>query len=149
MSEISKGMLALRKSNDRAERVVVDGNTFYFKKLTIAMEAELDRIIKDNQDDTLKPPERPADDSTDAVIKAWAEEMVAFKQKSDRAFRKLTAEIMKYILLDETDKPLFAPEDEVYENVNNVFAASFFKAYNQFRNGAEANPAAAEKRFQG
>lgn len=147
MSEISKGMLALRRSNDRAERVVVGGDTFYFKKLTISMEEELDQIVKKNQDDTLKVPERPADDAKEADVRAWGEALVDYKLRAAKAFRKLTAEIMKYVLLDETDKPLFTEDDDVYGQLNNVFAENFFKAYNKFRSGAEVNPAKAEEKF--
>lgn len=147
MSEISKGMLALRKSNTRAERVVVGGDTFYFRKLTIAMEEELDLIIKNNQDETLKMPEQPAENSEEAVIRKWANDMLEFKQRSNKVFRKLTAEIMRYVLLDEGDKPLFTPEDDIFADLDNVYAATFFKAYNKFRNGAEVNPAVAEDKF--
>lgn len=147
MSEISKGMLALRKSNTRAERVVVGGDTFYFRKLTIAMEEELDLIIKNNQDETLKVPEQPAENSEEAVIRKWANDMLEFKQRSNKVFRKLTAEIMRYVLLDEGDKPLFTPEDDIFADLDNVYAATFFKAYNKFRNGAEVNPAVAEDKF--
>lgn len=147
MSEISKGMLALRKSNGRAERIVVGGDTFYFRKLTIAMEEELDLIIKNNQDETLKMPEQPAENSEEAVIRKWANDMLEFKQRSNKVFRKLTAEIMRYVLLDEGDKPLFTPEDDIFADLDNVYAATFFKAYNKFRNGAEVNPAVAEDKF--
>lgn len=147
MSEISKGMLALRKSNTRAERVVVGGDTFYFRKLTIAMEEELDLIIKNNQDETLKMPEQPAENSEEAVIRKWANDMLEFKQRSNKVFRNLTAEIMRYVLLDEGDKPLFTPEDDIFADLDNVYAATFFKAYNKFRNGAEVNPAVAEDKF--
>lgn len=147
MSEISKGMLALRKSNGRAERIVVGGDTFYFRKLTIAMEEELDLIIKNNQDETLKMPEQPAENSEEAVIRKWANDMLEFKQRSNKVFRNLTAEIMRYVLLDEGDKPLFTPEDDIFADLDNVYAATFFKAYNKFRNGAEVNPAVAEDKF--
>ena len=149
MSEtVSKGMAALRLSNKRAERISVNGTMFFFKKLTIDMEDELDAIVKANQDPTLKPPSKPADDASDADIEKWTDEFVAFKQKSAKAFRKLTAELMKYLLLDEKDDPLFSADDDVYANLNNVYAESFFKAYTKFRQGAEAGVAETEKRFQ-
>lgn len=149
MSTISKGMAALQRSNNRAEKITIGGETFMFKRLTIGMEDELDRIIKDNQDDTLKPPAEPPQDAGEDAIKAYGEAAVEFQNKAAKVFRKLTAELMKYILLDETDKPLFAPEDDVYGTLNNVYAKNFFAAYTRFRNGTEATPAAAEKRFQG
>jgi len=148
MSEISKGMVALRRSNMKAEVVEIGGERFYFKRLTIAMEEELDRIVKANQDESLKPPIEPGKDADEEAQKAYAQAVVDFQQRAAKVFRKLTAEIMKYVLLDESDKPLFAPEDDVYENLNNVYAKKFFQAYTKFRNGAEASPAAAEKRFQ-
>lgn len=152
MSEVavvSKGMAALRRSNQRAERVTVAGELFCFRKLTIEMEDELDAIVKANQDPSLKPPEKPADDAGDDAVAKWADDFVAFKQRSAKAFRKLTAELMKYLLLDECDKPLFSPEDDVYGQLNNVYAENFFKAYTKFRQGAEAGVADVEKRFQG
>ena len=149
MSEVSKGMAALRLSNQRAERVSVGGTMFFFRKLTIDMEDELDAIVKANQDPTLKPPEKPADDAGDDAVAKWTDDFVAFKQRSAKAFRKLTAELMKYLLLDESDKPLFSADDDVYGNLNNVYAENFFKAYTKFRQGAEAGVAETEKRFQG
>ena len=149
MSEVvSKGMAALRLSNKRAERIQVNGTMFFFKKLTIDMEDEIDAIVKANQDPTLKPPEKPADNASDEEIAKWTDDFVAFKQKSAKAFRKLTAELMKYLLLDECDKPLFGADDDVYGNLNNVYAENFFKAYTKFRQGAEAGVAETEKRFQ-
>ena len=148
MSEVSKGMAALRLSNQRAERVSVGGTMFFFRKLTIDMEDELDAIVKANQDPTLKPPEKPADDAGDDAVAKWTDDFVAFKQRSAKAFRKLTAELMKYLLLDESDKPLFSADDDVYGNLNNVYAENFFKAYTKFRQGAEAGVAETEKRFQ-
>ena len=149
MSEVSKGMAALRLSNQRSERVSVGGTMFFFRKLTIDMEDELDAIVKANQDPTLKPPEKPADDAGDDAVAKWTDDFVAFKQRSAKAFRKLTAELMKYLLLDESDKPLFNADDDVYGNLNNVYAENFFKAYTKFRQGAEAGVAETEKRFQG
>ena len=149
MSEtISKGMLALRKSNGRAERVTVGGETFYFKKLTIQMEEDIDRIVKENQDASLKVPEQPKEGADEDTIRGYVEALGDYKQKAAKLFRKLTAEIMKYVLLDETDKAMFDPDDDVYSNLNNVYAENFFRAYTKFRQGAEVNPAAAEDRFQ-
>ena len=148
MSEvISKGMLALRRSNGKAERVVIGGETFYFKKLTIQMEEDLDRIVKENQDATLKVPVQPAEDADEEAVRGYVEQLTEYKQRAAKLFRKLTAEIMKYVLLDETDKAMFAPDDDVYNNLNNVYAENFFRAYTKFRQGAEVNPAAAEERF--
>ena len=149
MSEVvSKGMAALRRSNQRAERIKIGDDTFCFRKLTIDMEDALDAIVKANQDPSLKPPEKPADDAGDEAFVKWTEDFVEFKQKSAKVFRKLTADLMKYLLLDETDKPLFDENDDVYSNLNNVYAESFFKAYTKFRNGAEAGVADTERRFQ-
>ena len=149
MSEmVSKGLAALRLNNRRAERISVNGTMFYFRKLTIDMEDELDAIVKANQDPSLKPPQKLADDAPEADQAKWVDEFVAFKQKSAKAFRKLTAELMKYLLLDEKDEPLFSADDDVYANLNNVYAETFFKAYTKFRQGAEAGVAETEKRFQ-
>lgn len=149
MSEVvSKGMAALRLSNKRAERIQVNGVMFFFKKLTIDMEDEIDAIVKANQDPTLKPPEKLPDDASAADMEKWTDEFVAYKQKSAKVFRKLTAELMKYLMLDESDNPMFAPEDDVYGNLNNVYAETFHKAYLKFRQGAEAGVAETEKRFQ-
>ena len=149
MNEIvSKGITALRRSNQRAERVTVGGETFFFKKLTIEMEEELDKIVKERQDLSLKLPERPEETAGEEVFREYTDAVIEYKQKSAKAFRVLTAEIMKYILLDESDKPLFAPEDDVYSLLNNVYAENFSKAYMQFRFGAEASAAQAEARFQ-
>ena len=133
---IGKGMLALQRSNAKAEKITIGGETFYFKKLTIAMEEELDRIVKENQDDTLKVPERPADDAGEEAFKAFSDALIDHKQRAAKAFRKLTAEIMKYVLVDENLKPVFEEEDDVYGGLDNVYAENFFRAYARFRQHA-------------
>lgn len=148
MSEVvSKGLCALRKSNTRPERVQVDGEMFYFKKLTIDMEDELDNIVKESQNPDLKPPERLADDAGIEAVRTWETAVLAFRQESAKAFRQLTAKIMKYVLTDEDGKPFFSPDDDVYGQLNNVYAEKFSRAYMKFRSGSEATPAAAEARF--
>lgn len=146
---VSKGVAALRKSNCKAERISMGGEMFYFKKLTIGMEEELDAIVKANQDLTLKAPERPAADANEESLRRYADDLSEYNQKSAKSFRRLTAEIMKYVLCDESDKPLFEPDDDVYSLLNNVYAENFFRAYSKFRTGvnAEAGSAAAEGRF--
>lgn len=148
MSEtISKGMLALRQNNAKGEKITVDGETFYFKKLTIDMEEQLDGIAKANQNPDLTPPEAPKDTTDRAAMLAFDNDLLTFKQESAKSFRKVTAEIMKYVLLDDNNKPLFDADDDVYSLLNNVYAEKFFKAYMKFRQGAEAGPAEAERRF--
>ena len=147
---VSKGIATLRKSNTKAERISMGGEMFYFKKLTIGMEEELDKIVRDNQDLTLKAPKQPPADASEEVLLSYAEELAAYNQNSAKAFRRLTAEIMKYVLLDESNHPLFEADDDVYTLLNNVYAENFFRAYSKFRTGvnAEAGSAAAEARFQ-
>ena len=146
---VSKGVAALRRSNCKAERISMGGETFYFRKLTIGMEEELDAIVRANQDLTLKAPERPAADASEENLRRYAEELSTYNQQSAKSFRRLTAEIMKYVLCDENDKALFEPDDDVYSLLNNVYAENFFRAYSKFRTGAnvEAGSAAAEARF--
>ena len=43
--EISKGMVALRRSRTNAERIVIGNETFYFRRLTIDDEAKIDEIV--------------------------------------------------------------------------------------------------------
>ena len=148
MSEVvSKGLLTLRKSNMSPERVQIDGEMFYFKKLTIDMEDELDSIVKDSQNPNLKPPERPAENAEIEAIRKFEEEFLAYRQEAAKTFRQLTAKIMKFVLTDEAGKAFFAPEDDVYGLLNNVYAEKFSRAYMKFRQGSEATPAAAEARF--
>ena len=145
----SKGLLALRKSNNSPERISVEGEMFFFKKLTISMEDELDAIVRENQSTELKPPAEPAPDASAEEVKAFQAAFLAYRQEAAKAFRRLTAKIMDYVLVDETGKPFFAPEDDIYGLLNNVYAEKFYKAYLKFRQGAEATPAAAEARFPG
>lgn len=149
MSEISKGMLALRKSREKPEKITMGGETFLFRKLTISMEDDLDAIVKANQDETLKEPAKPDEGADEATVRAFANAFVEHKQKAAKAFRKLTAEIMKYVLVDENLKPVFEEEDDVYGSLDNVYAENFFRAYARFRQGAEVSPAQAEGRFPG
>ena len=148
MSEVvSKGLCALRKSNTSPERISVDGEMFYFKKLTIDMEDELDAIVKESQNPDLKPPERPAEDASFDAIRKFEEDVLAYRQEAAKSFRKLTAKIMMFVLTDEDGKPFFSPDDDVYGLLNNVYAEKFSRAYMKFRQGSEATPAAAETRF--
>lgn len=148
MSEVvSKGILALRRNNNKGEKITIDGETFYFKKLTIEMEEQLDDIAKSNQNRDIVVPEAPKDSEDKEAQRRFEDQLLSFKQENAKSFRKVTAEIMKYVLLDETDKPLFHPDDDVYPLLNNVYAEKFFKAYMKFRQGAEAGPAEAERRF--
>ena len=60
MSEVivSKGIAALRLSNNKPEKVVVDGETFFFKRLTIDEESKVNGIILSFQDSELPLSER-------------------------------------------------------------------------------------------
>lgn len=148
MSEVvSKGLCALRKSNTSPERISVDGEMFYFKKLTIDMEDELDNIVKESQNPNLKPPERPAENADIEAVRAFEEAFLAYRQEAAKTFRQLTAKIMKFVLTDEAGKPFFDANDDVYGLLNNVYAEKFSRAYMKFRQGSEATPAAAEARF--
>lgn len=146
--EVSKGMLALRQSKQKAERVVIDGTTFYFRKLTIAMEDDLEKIIQSHQNPDLKPPQDPGPTATLEERTAFNEAVAAFIRVSERGFRRLTADLMKYILLDESDKPLFDVDDDVYSELDNVYAKRFYRAFTEFRNGTAAGAGGAERRFQ-
>lgn len=144
---VSKGITALRRSTMRPERITVDGEMFYFRKLTIAQEEELDALIKANQRTDLIPPKEPEKDATVDQIRTYTEEVLAHRQETAKAFRKMTAEIMKFILCDETNSPFFSPEDDVLADLDNVYAEKFLKAYTTFRNGSEASAGGAEGRF--
>lgn len=152
MSEtVSKGMLALRRSKNKAERIEVGGEMFYFRKLTVDLEDAIDVIIKRFQMPDLKPPaplEKGQENDTDLVRK-FQEDCLEYKRSAERNFRKLTAELMRFCLLDECDKPLFDETDDVYSNLDNVYAEKFFRAYTKLRQGAQAEAAAAEARFPG
>lgn len=143
----SKGLLALRKSNSAPERISVDGEMFFFRKLTISMEDELDAIVRENQNTDLKPPADLSPEASAEEIKAFQSALLTYRQEAERSFRRLTAKIMAYVLVDETGKAFFSPDDDIYGLLNNVYAAKFYKAYLKFRQGSEATPAAAESRF--
>jgi hypothetical protein len=144
---VSKGMLALRRSNNAPLCIKEGGDSFWFKKLTIEMEEAISEIVRANQDDSLKAPEKPAEDADDAAWKAFGEAFLDFKTRSDRAFRKLTAEIMRYVLVDENGNPYFDDDDDVFSMLNNVYAKRFYDAYTKFRNGTEVTASEAEKKF--
>lgn len=144
---VSKGMLALRRSKGKAERIVIGGDTFYFKKLTIDQEDEIEAIVKRHQDPDLKPPAQPEKDADEQTVAKYTEDFLAYRRKAEKNFRKLTADLMKFVLLDETDKQMFDPEDDVYGELDNVYAEKFFTAYGKFRQGAQAAAAEAEQRF--
>lgn len=154
MSEISKGMLALRKSRSKAERIEVGGDMFYFRRLTIELEDSLEEIIKRHQDPSLKapPPLSKEDEADPEKVRAWTEQFGAVKRATEKLFRRLTAELMKFLLLDETDKPLFSEEDTVdaiFDGLDNVYAGKFFQAYMELRQGAQTKAAGAGDRFRG
>ena len=69
--------------------------------------------------------------------------------RSQVAFRRLTCDLIKFLLTDENGKPFFAEEDDIYDLVNNVYAENFFEAYSKFRGGLEGGTVESEKRFQG
>ena len=145
----SKGMRALRINNGKGVVLVEGGERFCFKKLTIQMEADLNKIVQANQDLSLKAPKEPPADAGEEALRDFSAAFLDFRQKSAEVYRRLTAEIMKYVLLEEaTNNPLFNVDDDVYSLLNNVYAENFFRAYSKFRQGSEATPAAAERRFQ-
>ena len=144
---VSKGMLALRRSKSRAEKITVGGETFYFRKLTIDQEDHIEEIVKRHQDPSVKVPPQPEQGADQEAVAAYTEAFIAYKRNAERNFRRLTADLMKFCLLDETDKPMFEPEDDVYTELDNVYAEKFFTAYGKFRQGAQAAAAEAEQRF--
>ena len=148
-NEKSKGIAALRRSLMRAERVNIDGEMFYFRKLTIAQEQELDDLVKSHQRKDLVPPKDLEKDSTVEQQQAYVADLMVYKQECNKAFRKVTAEIMKYVLLDETNAPFFDQADDVYNELDNVYAEKFLRAYTKFRQGTEAAAAGSEARFPG
>jgi hypothetical protein len=44
---------------------------------------------------------------------------------------------MKYILVDEVNKPFFDEGDDIYDIVNNVYIETFYKAYTMYRDGTD------------
>lgn len=151
MSEVivSKGIAALRLSNNKPEKVVVDGETFYFKRLTIDEESKVNGIILSFQDSGLLPPEALKDGATKEEMDAFRKEMFEYTTKSAQAFRKLTAELMKYVLVDEAGNKFFNESDDVYSMLNNIYADKFHIAFQKFRGNTETGGVAgAETRFQ-
>ena len=73
MSEISKGVLALRLHGNKPVKIVVKGDVFYFKKLTLSAEEAVKRIIQSHQDPTLKPPKDLPEGATDSGVKSMRE----------------------------------------------------------------------------
>lgn len=154
-NQVSKGLRAIRLSNRKPEKHIMGGDVFYFKRLTIAMEEELDDLVRSGQDDNLAMPEAPIvgeDGNMDPVeLKEYDKKLAEFMRGTNRVFRRITAEIMKYVLVDETGAPFFSEADTVdniFEQLDNVYAENFFKAYQKFRGMGEANVANAETRFQ-
>lgn len=145
-SVVSSGMLALRKSNREGERITVEGEMFIFKRLTIDDEEKLEAIIKAHTGNEPKKPDQPKDDATEDEVNAYIEQFGEYTRQSARAFRSLTADIMKFVLLGPDHKPFFNEDDDVAADLNNVYAEKFFKAYNKFRGGVSAD---AETKFQG
>lgn len=149
MSEISKGVLALRLHGNKPVKITANGDIFYFKKLTISAEEGIKNIIKSHQDPTLKPPKDLPEGATDEQREEYMKEVDDYTDRSQAAFRRLTCDLIKSLLTDENGKPFFAEEDDIYDLVNNVYAENFFEAYSKFRGGLEGGTAEAEKRFQG
>jgi hypothetical protein len=149
MSEVSKGVLALRLHGNKPVKIVVKGDVFYFKKLTLSAEEAVKRIIQSHQDPTLKPPKDLPEGATDEQREEYMREFDDYTDRSQVAFRRLTCDLIKFLLTDENGKPFFAEEDDIYDLVNNVYAENFFEAYSKFRGGLEGGTAEAEKRFQG
>jgi len=115
--------------------------------------------VKRHQDPDLKEPKAPVAPAEDCgeeaknafrlEVIAYTDAYMAYRRTAEKNFRRLTADLMKFILLDEADKPMFDAEDDVFGNLDNVYAEKFFKAYQIFRQGAQAQAGEAEKRFQG
>lgn len=148
MSEVSKGIVALRKHALKPVKITVEGDVFYFKKLTVGDEDEIKKIIFANQDENLKPPKVYDDDASTEVISAYYKELDAYSDKATKQFRKLTCVLMKYILTDEHGNPFFNEDDDIFDVVNNVYAERFFKAYGIFKGENSGGVAEAESRFQ-
>lgn len=148
MAEVSKGIVALRKHGLKPVTVTINGDKFMFKKLTIGAEDQIKDIIKANQDDTLKPPATPPEGSSDDVMLEHYKEVDEYSTKAAKLFRRLTCDLMKFMLLDEGGAQLFSEDDDIYDLVNNVYAENFFTAYTKFRNGMSGGVAEADSRFQ-
>ena len=151
----SKGILALRVSKTKAERITVEGETFFFRRLTIGMEEQLELIVRANQRDDLVEPPLPVEGEDGTIspeaAKEYAERLSEFNREANRAFRRITAEIMRFVLVDEHGKDFFSESDtteEIVDLLNNVYANKFFKAYTKFREGSEVSVTNAESRFQ-
>ena len=154
MNEVSKGMLLLRKNSKKPVSVTSDGEVFFFKKLTILAEEDIKNIVKSHQDPTLKAPKEPKpaageDELADTVLFDFNEKIEKYTDRAEKLFRQLTCELMKYILTDTDGEPLFSEDDDLYSNVDNVYATNFYKAYTHFRSGASGGVVEAEARFQG
>ena len=151
MSDISKGMLALRKHLGEPVKKEAGGDTFFFMKLTIGNENEIKRLVNLHQDLTLKPPDQPKKDEdgniADDVTAKFMKDYGDYTDKSEHLFRMLTADMMKYLLVEKNGAKLFGKDDDVYSNVNNVYAENFFKAYNDFRGLTTGGAPEAEARF--
>jgi hypothetical protein len=147
-NEVTKGVIALREHLNRPIMVKENGDTFYFKKLTMGAEEEIDKIILAHQDTSLKPPADLTAESTEQEIEQYNKDVVDYTNRVQKALRHLTCALMKYMQTDEKGNPLFAQEDDLYDLVNNVYAQNFFNAYTKFRNGRIGGVAEAEKRFQ-
>jgi len=145
---ISKGMFALQRHGNRPVSITVGGETFYFRKLTISAEEAIKSIIKQHQDSTLKEPVKPDDDATEEQLKEYFDAYESYQERTNTQFRKLTCALMKYILVDEVNKPFFDEGDEIYDIVNNVYIETFYKAYTMYRDGTDGSVVEAEKRFQ-
>ena len=145
--QVSKGIAALRRSNNKPQKITIDGETFYFRRMTIDQEDALDLIIRSHQDSTLREPASPPEGSDDSAWESYEQALAEYRVKANKAFRRLTADIMKFILTDENGGTIFLPEDDVYTLLDNVYASCFHRAYIAFRQGGEVSSAAVEQRF--
>lgn len=148
MNEVSKGILMLRNHASKPVTITKNGDSFTFKKLTMDAEDQIKLIIEKHQDPSLKPPKQPEEGCSDEVIDQYVKELDAHTEKTQKLFRRLTCDLMKFMLVDEKGAPLFEESDDLYSVVNNVFAQNFFIAYIEFRGGNSGGVAEAEARFQ-
>jgi len=148
MSEVSKGILMLRKDATKPVTITKGGQAFTFKKLTMDAEDQIKVIIQAHQDTSLKPPTQPEEGCSEDVIDQYIKDLDDHSEKTQKLFRRLTCDLMKFMLVDDNGKDMFDEKDDIYPIVNNVFAQNFFNAYMEFRGGNSGGVAEAESRFQ-
>ena len=144
MSEVSKGVLALRLHGNKPVKIVVNGDVFYFKKLTLSAEEAVKRIIKSHQDPTLKPPKDLPEGATDEQREEYMRELDDYTDRSQVAFRRLTCDLIKFLLTDENGKPFFAEEMTLRSGEQRLRESLRLQQVPWAQKEAEA-----EKRFQG